>query len=330
MGIVGGRRGDAGRAGPRRARGRGLRAPLLLLGAVFLAADPTVAAALSFDALVSFGDSLSDVGNGSLEPPDYGGRASNGPLWHEYLAGHLGLADEATRNYAIGGATSGTGGVQGEGLGLRVQAQDYAAAPPSLGTRPLFTVWAGGNDALAAVFQGRPLDPEALGATAAANIARAIQTLASAGARDFLVPNLPDAGLFPIAQDIGLAAQGSAFSAALNAGLETELASLDPALNVMRLDAFGLFETIVADPDAFGLSVLDEGCSVVLGDLPPCENPEAHLFWDAVHPTTGVHALLAERAFERVPEAGPGLLLAAAGAAAGIAATRRRCGEARR
>lgn len=330
---IGGRLGGraAARPDPASPAGRRGRMASGLLAAALVLGGAGGAGALPFDALVSFGDSLSDVGSGPPEPPGHGGRSSNGPLWHEYLATDMGLGADATRDFAIGGATSGTDGVQGPGVGLLAQVETYAAAPPSVGTRPLFTVWAGGNDALGAAFGGGPLDPEALAATAAANIASAVGTLADAGARDFLVPDLPDAGLFPIASQFGLGAEASAYTAALNADLETELAALDPSLNILRLDAFDLFEALVADPDAFGLSVVDAGCvEDLLGAGEPCDDPGAHLFWDPVHPTTGVHALLGERAFRAVPEPAPALLLAAGLAAAGgLARVRGRAARAR-
>lgn len=306
----------------------GLRRPgarLLLVAALALSWAPG-AAALPFDALVSFGDSLSDVGSGPPEPPDFGGRASNGPLWHEHLAMQMGLEPAETRDFAIGGATSGRDGFLGDETGLLPQVEEYAAAPPALGTRPLFTVWAGGNDALDAAFSGGPLDPEALAAEAAANVATAVETLADAGARDFLVPDLPDASLFPITDDFaGLGEEASVYSEAFNADLEAELATLDASrdLNLHRLGAAELFDAIVADPAAFGLENVSDGCTALLNNEDPCEDPDAYLFWDPVHPTTAVHGLLGARGLQAVPEPGTGLLVAAGIALVGVARRRR-------
>ena len=73
--------------------------------------------------IVSFGDSLSDVGNaylgsGMTQPAPvsayYQGHFSNGPIWVEYLAKDLGVATPTAAlaggtDYAFGGAQSGTG-----------------------------------------------------------------------------------------------------------------------------------------------------------------------------------------------------------------------------
>jgi len=93
------------------------------------------AAALPYDALYAFGDSLTDTGR---EPaPDIGyymGRYSNGPLWVEYLSQRLGLAYSAANNHAESGAqTDDTFG----------QVTNFF---PSLSiTQSLCVVWAGGN-----------------------------------------------------------------------------------------------------------------------------------------------------------------------------------------
>lgn len=312
------------RAGPSRER-RALALRVLLAAALALAWAPG-AAALPFDALVSFGDSLSDVGSGPPTPPDYGGRFSNGPVWHEYLAGSLGVADAATRGYAIGGATSGQDGLQGDGTGLLAQVEDYAAAPPELGTRPLFSVWAGGNDAIGAALGGGgdSIDPEGLAASAAANVAETVELLAEAGAGDFLVPDLPDASLFPIAEMFGLGEDAGAYSTAFNADLDAELAAIEASrdVTVHRLRASELFDAIVADPAAFGLTNVSEGCTAIFGGGEPCDDPGSYLFWDEVHPTTGVHARIGDRALRAVPEPGTALLVAAGLAAAGLARRR--------
>src|SRR5215470_1124845 len=92
------------------------RAAFVLVALVLCFAPPAFAA--SFDSLISFGDSLSDTGSGPATPPSYGGRFSNGPVWEEYLASSLGLPAAATKDYAIGGATSGLTGLGGSNTGL--------------------------------------------------------------------------------------------------------------------------------------------------------------------------------------------------------------------
>jgi len=66
----------------------------------FILPSAARASTLDFSALYFFGDSLSDTGNiaigagGAIPPPTTyaGGEFSNGPIWADYLAGHLGFA----------------------------------------------------------------------------------------------------------------------------------------------------------------------------------------------------------------------------------------------
>ena len=94
---------------------------LCVLGAFVAGGGTAYGDAIS--GIVSFGDSLSDVGNyyaatgGAVPPASYGydpGRFTNGPNWVEYLARDLGVAVPTASlkggtDYAYGGATTGTG-----------------------------------------------------------------------------------------------------------------------------------------------------------------------------------------------------------------------------
>src|SRR5256885_5895748 len=61
--------------------------------------------ASAFDAIVAFGDSLTDTGNEPAEPLlHYQGRWSNGPLWVEQLSTRLGFPYNASNNFAHSGA----------------------------------------------------------------------------------------------------------------------------------------------------------------------------------------------------------------------------------
>ena len=64
----------------------------------------------------------------------------------------------------------------------------------------------------------------------------------------------------------------------------------------MRLDAFRLLNHLVADPDAFGLTDVTSAC--VTPNIPPftCQSPDEFLFWDGIHPSNAVHAIIANEA----------------------------------
>lgn len=278
---------------------------------------PGSAFAASFDSLVSFGDSLSDTGSGPATPPSYGGRFSNGPVWEEYLASSLGIAPADTADYAIGGATSGLTGLGGTPTGLLTQVASYSSAPVSLGTSTLFTVWAGGNDAIQSAISGT--DPIAGASQAAANIASAVTQLAATGAQYFLVPNLPNGGLFPITAQLGANPDAAnQLTIFFDSQLDADLAPLASSLGItiFRLDTYSLFQSIVADPAAYGLTDVTTPCT---SGSTVCANPDQHLFWDNVHPTTTVHGFIGAAALAVVPEPEVAALLAAAALALAMA-----------
>ena len=296
----------------------------LLLG-LFLAAGP--AAAGDYPRVVVFGDSLSDPGNAfvltmNVSTPPFqlipdapyargGLHFSNGQTWVEQLARDLDAqrsAGPALRqplvfsNYAVGGASARPTG----SFDLTTQVdrflRDFSGAAPA---DALYVVYLGSNDvrdALAAL----ATDPS--GATSFAILEGALAAvrdnllrLQAAGARDLLVPNVPDLSLVPAVRLQGPAARAAAraLAAGYNAGLEALLSGLEAAtgLAVTRLDVFALLNEVVAAPAAFGLGNVDQSC-IVPGTIvhPYCSNPDRYLFWDGIHPTRAGHEILEERA----------------------------------
>lgn len=284
--------------------------------------------------------------------PYYDGRASNGPVAVEYLAARLGLTakpvvdssgnvDPAGSNFAVLGSSTGLV-TQNDGTGYRnymtfrydrrlpdVGIDDQIVAFASLrgaaDPQALYFLWGGANDAYLA-FKDPGIDQNDAGqmnalasATAlqaANNLGNEILFLHSLGARDFLVPNLPDLGKTPDAVLGTLAgAYGSAYAPALTLYTETfntTLATLldtldaDPFLRIVDFDVYGLFK---AYADSGQYDTLNPCIST-----PNCD-PEQHLFWDGVHPTTYFHGRLADLMAQAVPAPAtlmlllPGLLL---------------------
>jgi thermolabile hemolysin len=260
--------------------------------------------------IVAFGDSLSDVGNTYLATgyPSYPGVFSNGPNWIQLLAGKLGVPIPTPSlaggtDNAWGGAETGAGlSFMGTpNLGLQV---DTFLASNTLNAGQLVTVWAGANDFL----NGGQTDPTVV----VANIAGAISALAGAGGAHFLVPNLPLLGELPatngLPQPMRDALDG--LTLAFNGLLQAELGSLSQSLGVSitYLDINSTFQQIIADPSAFGLTD-------VTGWIPDGGDGQGYMFWDNVHPTTAVHEIIAQQAFNAVvPEPSSIALLAIAGA----------------
>ncbi|WP_448206341.1 SGNH/GDSL hydrolase family protein [Azospirillum sp. sgz302134] len=253
--------------------------------------SPSSAAPVS--GLVVFGDSLSDTGNAGM------GRFSNGPVWVERLAERLGTRLTASSaggtNYAVGGArTVGSAGPTSlRAPSLRNQVDTYLSrtrrkADPDA----LYVVYGGGNDLRAAV--GAP-DPWGALAGAAGTLGIIVADLAKAGAREFLVPNLPDLGRVPAIRQYGPGAAQIAtmVSVGYNQVLARSLDDVEQRLHIRlhRLDVWALLQEVLADPAAAGFANVTDPC-LANG----CRDPDRFLFWDSVHPTAAAHARLAEAA----------------------------------
>jgi phospholipase/lecithinase/hemolysin len=271
--------------------------------------------------IVSFGDSLSDLGNfyaatGGASPPSSlhydQGRYSNGPIWLEYLAKDLGIAAPTASvnggtDYAYGGATTGSGYTTSTFLGA-------TATVPNIGTQiatylgsnsptasQLFTIWGGANDFLNAG-QTNPSIP-------AQNIASEITTLAMAGAKQFIVPNLAPLGSLPITLTYPLLVQQELndLTVAFNQILQGEATQLEQSLgiNIDVLNVYGITESAINDPSLYGFTnvktdpVQDNGGT----------DAQGYLFWDIVHPTTYADSIIAAAA---VPEPSSIVLLGVA------------------
>jgi thermolabile hemolysin len=303
----------------------------LVLGAGLLFAGPTsnpaTAAPLGINSINLFGDSLSDIGNdyfmtNRAVPPDsryYQGRFSNGPVWIEYLAGSLGLRLRPSRaaadiaagniNFAYGGTTTGAGNLTPGGFftpGVLAQVDSYRTALAGSGRTvdpgTLNVVWGGANDYLLGVTGDPTVPPD--------NLTTAIEELYASGARLFLVPNLPDLAVAPAAAGNP---EISALSTQHNRNLEQALAELDRTLTgatLIRFDVEGLFDTWLADPAAYSFtsgSVAGPaaGCLLPPFNCSPVQAVGSPFFWDEQHPSTLVHLLLAQAAYEVLSEAGP-------------------------
>jgi thermolabile hemolysin len=282
---------------------------------------PVKAIAASFSQIIVYGDSLSDLGRVSAATggfqPSYSqgnGRFSNGPVWIEYLADRLGLATNPATNFAVGGAR--TEGHAFEFLfpsliGIEKQVANNSFSDPDA----LYAIWGGAND----YFDGQrdasiPLN----------NLYFEIATLILRGAKNIIVPNLPDLGVLPSKRNTTESSALSAVSQSHNTGLATTLDGLRllyPGVTLNLLDVNSLFQQALTNPSSYGLSNVTDSCYIDSSTI--CADPTTYLFWDGVHPTTGVHQLVGNLAFNTVsPTAVPepitilGSLMAAGSAVA--------------
>ena len=59
------------------------------------------------------------------------------------------------------------------------------------------------------------------------------------------------------------------------------------------VDVFSPFNQLLLNAASFGFTDITTPCVDGLLDTTACADPDAHLFWDTIHPTTRVHAMLA-------------------------------------
>ncbi len=193
-------------------------------------------------------------------------------VWHEQLA-HLFLklptsapSLDGGNDFAFSGATTERGTrdysiIDVFGLGVTVtidnmgrQVNDYLAKR-TVDPAALFAVWGGGND----LFD----DHSSSNVTAAAGrMAMMISSLANAGARHFLVPNVPPLGGLPRyandpeAKD-AMNSKSALYRAELDASLDSvtsTLAAQGIKIEIDRLDVWSLFVRFVSDPKRYGFT----------------------------------------------------------------------------
>jgi phospholipase/lecithinase/hemolysin len=315
-----------------------LRAALCSLSiAAFALAQASAQQPPAFTQVIVFGDSLSDDGNvrhradSKYSIPYPGGnfnysegRFTNSSdthpasrnyrgVWHEQLARTFLNIPRATNsldrglNYAFGGATTENGtqqrlivpnpGPAGGDLTLAIdnmgrQVSDYLAAKTP-DPNALYIVWGGGND----LFDDRS---EATINGAASNMGALVARLAKAGARYFLVPNVPPLGAIPSHSGEhdkaeSLNAASAAYRLRLNAVLDETTASLGTqgiSVQLYRFDVWRLFLGLINDPLAYGFTNVRDPAQGESGSA------DKFLFWDDIHPTTAGHYQIARAAYE--------------------------------
>ena len=325
--------------------------PLVLLSLGLILA-PCVSAQ-TINRIFFFGDSLSDGGNHfiathestkqpfPLDPPvasyDIGGHHfSDGATWAEQLATALHTPTSGSpslrapglfTNYAIGRARARAGAPDFPQFDLNSQIKQYLSDFAGRPAQPtdLFVIWIGANDVDDAL-NALAVDPS--GATSVGIIQSAIaaiignpqagapgiQGLYAAGARMFLVANVPDFANTPYVQFLGqnvdpsIPAISSLFTGFFDTGLDHALtalaAGLPPLPNqfVREFDVNALFNRLLKSPADFGLTDVTGRCTTpgVIGHA-LCSQPHSYLFWDGTHPTTAAHTVIAESAIGLLP-----------------------------
>lgn len=317
----------------------GARQLVLVLSVLLSLALTPCAVASEPAGLVIFGDSLSDSGNhfvayGTIAHQPFvpdpvssyaigGHHFSNGATWAEQLATDLHLATSGKpalrqpgkfTNYAVGRARARVGAPGFPDYDLSTQVNLFLSdfgGQASSGN--LYMIWIGGNDLQDALY-ALAVDPSGNTSTAILQaavtaVATNVTTLWAHGATNFLILSLADPAITPLVRALGPAAQAAATSLAgiyntVMLGPALDALEALPGVQLLRLDINAVFEDIVADPEAVGLTNVDDSCLAfsVIGHA-ICSTPNRYLFWDGVHPTTAAHGALAEAALQLITTA---------------------------
>ncbi|MFM0372168.1 SGNH/GDSL hydrolase family protein [Paraburkholderia aspalathi] len=293
--------------------------------------------------VVSFGDSLSDVGTyAPLASAVGGGRFTTNPgqVWTQNVAQYYGgtlsaaftidithkLSAQNGLGYAEGGSTVATPANQNDFLTnvigdvempVNQQVSSYLATHGSFNSGQLVLVWAGANDVLRA---GSLPAAAPTVQTAATTLAQLVGQIVQNGATHVVVVNVPNVGLSPkglAAADGGanLTQLSQLFNQDLNAALQAD--GLQG--KVIQIDSYTWVDQIIANFQANGFVVANTGQACDPKKTPDdtallcspatyvtANADQTYMFADDLHPTTHLHALFAQFVEQQIASSGLG------------------------
>jgi outer membrane lipase/esterase len=288
-----------------------------------LTATATPASAQRVTRIVAFGDSYADDGNlfellGIPRPSVYAnGRFSNGTNFVDTMSQLLNVPVD---NFAIGGAFTGNGNINGPGIpGFVTEYQSFlagggpAAFPRVSGTfapNDLLVVSIGGNDARAyerslglapsaAQISGLIAGVPAQASLRVTEATAGLNALVGAGARNitFLAG---DVGRLPEVVGLPVAAVGTAYATAFNNGMQAPLANLaNQGVIVNYLDLNRIGDRVAQNLAAFGMQ--SAGACPVACVTTDLEALNHYLFYvDQVHLTSAGFAIVGRYAVRQL------------------------------
>jgi phospholipase/lecithinase/hemolysin len=293
--------------------------------------------------VVSFGDSLSDVGTyAPIAGAVGGGRFTTNPgqVWTQNVAQYYGdtltaaytidltheLKAQGGFGYAEGGATVATPANQNDFLTdvigniempVNQQVSSYLSAHTSFNSNQLVLVWAGANDVLRA---GTPPAATTTVQTAATTLAQLVGQIVQNGATHVVVVNLPNIGLSPegLASSDG-GANFTQLSELFNSTLTSTLQTNGLQSKVIQIDAYTWLNGIIANFQANGFSVSNTGQACDPKKTPDdtsllcspatyvsANADQTYMFADDLHPTTHLHSLFAQFVEQQIAASGLG------------------------
>jgi thermolabile hemolysin len=252
--------------------------------------------------MIVFGDSLSDTMNAwnrNLRIVPHAkswssGRFSNGQVWPEITSKLTGLD---LTNFAFGAAAA-DGNVLIPGVVQQVGTwrQLRAAGPSVDDSRNVYVVLIGGNDFINYGKQAHEV---------LAGVEFAARKLLDDGAKHIVLMNLPDISIAPEVRGSSREAAVRGQVLAFNSGLEKVRERLSGAVRVEIFDAYSEFAAALERPSDYGIDNVKDSCLDIRGHGPlvyagrhavasACKTADTYLFWDRLHPTRRIHAVLGE------------------------------------
>jgi len=299
----------------------GLGSRAVALSSLLLFCSSAFAQGSDFSKLVVFGDSLSDTGNIAiidLPPPYYENRISNGPVLADRLAGlidsnadnsgHL-FGQQIGFNYAVSGAN--VVGDEPEDVTNQIDAfleRSSNQADP----RALYFIFVGGND-LRGIRGIRGANfAEATIQAVIDSLESQVIRLTAAGARAFLIANVPNVGRIPEtldeeASDAGISQRATEYTIAYNAKLTQLIDQFanDQALSIVQVDVYSAFENLLNNFAQFRFTNIRQGCFDVEQFEIDLEcvlfGFDRRVFFDNVHPSAATNEILASMLFNNLP-----------------------------
>jgi phospholipase/lecithinase/hemolysin len=253
--------------------------------------------------MVVFGDSLSDTGRLRARtklfyPPDvyWQSRASNGPLWVDYIATATGWK---VSNYAVAGAaTMSTSWLMSFFVSsLDQQVESFLEDQKELEKGGILAViWIGPNNYLS--------EPEHADVNRTIqDIQLAVDSLIKGGIISFVIGTMPELGGLPVhrlarSKDRRLRHLTRAHNQALAHGLE-DLRRKHQTAKFTLFQAFEINQSTIDQPSTYGFRNVTEAC--YQGDFRGnfdgprefCQDPSGFKFWDGVHPNSRMHCFYA-------------------------------------
>lgn len=293
--------------------------------------------------IVSFGDSLSDVGTyAPIAGAVGGGRFTTNPgqVWTQDVAQYYGdtlsaaytigvdhkLSAHGGFGYAEGGSTVATPADQYDFLTdvigniempVNQQVSSYVSDHGSFNGNQLVLVWAGANDVLRA---GTPPAANTTVEQAATTLAQIVAQIVQGGATHVVVVNVPNVGLSPkgLASADG-GANLSQLSQLFNTTLNAALQSNGLQGKVIEIDSYTWITQAIANYQANGFTVSNTAqacdpsktpddtsllCSPATYVAPNAD--QTYMFADDLHPTTHLHTLFAQFVEQQIAQSGLG------------------------